>query len=668
MLLLVPFTVIFALSYAFYILLKVNTLESVFLSVCSIIMAMLLLTPVVGLQISSYILCGSIVIALSAAIYKSIKRKSFFKDIIAFVNNPAFVTFVLAVGVYAYFIHDNHLYTWDDFSHWGLAVRSLVAFDGIHITQGLLEPQTIGMPMWNAFLISLSGMNEGYMLIGMWFVYWSCLLLPVSKMKWGNFIFVLLYSIIMYGILMFASHQPRPNLYCDTMLSVISGSLISYYYISGNKSENHFFIIILGCALLPHIKNATGLAFAALVLCVIAADVYVNKETVSRLQKRRLIYSFAAACLSTAYVYILKEIMLTGDFRDGQMWCNPMEDFANAVLNPTGITLMILLIAFGVVSVTMRLKKHAHTLKAVISFCCIFTGLMLWMTLNLKGNTKLLITQFAENLWKLDIYGLNAGLMILGMAAVGVLIYYFGINKQSKNTFLRIGWLLIAELLVYVISLMFSYCKFTYGEGIKSADLNRYLLSFLAYVAIGGTGILICRENIWKTKWSKPGLLGLILALTVIFIMSEPLTLYRYEKDLDYKITYNYKAELCGRDISSALGVSDKVYVVTQGDSGHLANLLRNFSLPVFTSRDNYSLGPPKSEKDGWSVDLTPAELAEYIIDRGYTYLFILEIDDFFIDTYKDMFDSPSNIEIRKLYKVIKTGDNDVRFTLLSET
>jgi hypothetical protein len=211
---------------------------------------------------------------------------------------------------------------------------------------------------------------------------------------------------------------------------------------------------------------------------------------------------------------------------------------------------------------------------------------------------------------------------------------------------------------------MFSYSKFTYGEGIKSADLYRYLLSFLTYIAIGGVGILICEEKMWKSKWTKAGILGIITAIIAIFIMPKPLTLYNYEKDMDYTITYNYKAEQYGKDISSALGMDDKVYVVTQGDSGHLANLLRNFSLPVFTSRENYSLGPPKSDIDGWSVELTASELSKYIIDRGYTYLFILEIDDYFISEYGDMFNDPLDIQARKLYKTIKTDDNSIQFML----
>jgi hypothetical protein len=642
MLLIIPIAVIFALSYAVFVLLRKNTLESVFISVSSIVIAMLALTPVAGLQLSAYIICGIIAAALSLAILTSVKNKRFFKDIIAFINNPALAAFVIAAGVYAYFIHDNHLYTWDDFSHWGLAVRALMVFDGIHITQGILEPQTIGMPMWNAFLISLSGMSDGYMLIGMWFVYWACLLLPVSNMKWDKVLMVIVYSILMYVLLMFASHQPRPNLYCDAMLSVISGSLISYYFINKNKSEKHFLIIILGCALLPHIKNATGMAFAALVLCFIAVDVHANRKTISKLNKRRLIYAVAAAAASGIYAYALKKIMRTGEFRDGQMWCNPMADIAKAVINPIGIAILILLAALGVLSAVLQAKKHKHTLKAIISFCAIFTGLILWTTLNLEGNTRLLITQFAKNLWRLDIYGLKANLILLTMVAAGVLLYYFGINKDSKNTYLRIGRLLIAEMLIYIMSIMFSYSKFTYGEGIKSADLYRYLLSFLTYIAIGGVGILICEEKMWKSKW----------------------TIYNYEKDMDYTITYNYKAEQYGKDISSALGMDDKVYVVTQGDSGHLANLLRNFSLPVFTSRENYSLGPPKSDIDGWSVELTASELSKYIIDRGYTYLFILEIDDYFISEYGDMFNDPLDIQARKLYKTIKTDDNSIQFML----
>ncbi len=668
MLLVIPITVVFALSYSAYILLGLNTIESIFLSISAIIIAMLTLSLFAGLQISAYIVCAIIVIVLGIATFKSIKSKRLLKDIIAFINNPAFAAFVVAVGIYAYFIHDNHLYTWDDFSHWGLAVRALVAFDGIDITPGILEPQTIGMPMWNAFLVSLSGMSEGYMLIGMWMLYWACLLLPVSRVKWDRSATVIVYTILMYALLMFISHQPRPNLYCDAMLSVVSGSLIAYYYLNKEKSDNYFYVLILGCALLPHIKNATGVAFAALVVSFPALDMFSDKGNLSKPNKRRLIYTVAAATVSGAYVYALKKIMRTGEFRDGRMWCNPMADITKALLNPIGIALVILMTASVAIFAVLRVKKNGHTLKAAVAFCAISAGLILWTAYNLEGNTRLLITQFAKNLWRLDIYGLRANLILLTMAAGGVLIYYFGINDKSKKAFSRIGLVFTVQMIIYLISVMLSYSKFTYGEGIKSADLYRYLLSFLAYAAIGGVGIIICEQDIFKSKWIRLSALGLVSAIILIFAMPKPLTLYNYEKDLKYTSTYNYKAELLGRDISSALGTQARVYVVTQGDSGHLANLIRNFSLPVYTSRESYSLGPPKSDVDGWSVELTPAQLSEYIIDREYTHLFILEIDDYFIQEYGHMFDDPSNIYTWKLYKIVETGDGDVRFMLLSDT
>lgn len=70
----------------------------------------------------------------------------------------------------------------------------------------------------------------------------------------------------MYSILILISHEVRPNLYNDAMLSAVAGSLVGYYYINKNKSNNYIYIILAGVLLLPHIKRVVGILFAVFVI------------------------------------------------------------------------------------------------------------------------------------------------------------------------------------------------------------------------------------------------------------------------------------------------------------------------------------------------------------------------------------------------------------------
>ncbi len=668
MLLIKPLIIIFILSYAIYILLELNPLESIFISASGIIITMLIIVSVFGLQMSSYMLAGISFVAFCIAIYKSIRQKNFFKGIIQYINNPAFIVFLLSVSVYIFLVHDNHLYTWDDFSHWGLAVRSLIAFDGIHIASGILQPQTLGMPIFNAFIISLSGMNEGYMLSGMWFVYWACLLLPASGLKWNRAYTVAIYYVVMYAILMFMSHQPRPNLYCDAMLPVISGSLVAYYYVNKDKTKNYFIIIILGCVLLPHIKNATGILFSMLVFFLILREVYVSGKLKQNDIKKQIIISALAILASSIYSYVLKMLTGTGKFNEGQTWCHPLGDLIPAVASPLSLIFLLLSIALGIAAILLKNKKRKRSLPLFVSLCMTSIGFAASVIFKLEGNTKLLVSQFGKNILKLNIYGINLNLMLVVIISFIVIIYSFGIKKCLKKEYVKIWLVFLIGITIYTISLMLSYCKFSYAEGIKSACLDRYLLSAIAYPVIGGIGILMNKEKIWENRLAKTIIMGSLMLLTVVFIMPAPLTVYRYEKDIDYKTSYNYRAKIIGEEIISKVGMEGKVYVVTQGDSGHLANLLQYNSVPVFTSRENFSLCPLEEVKSDLDAHLTPTELSDYIISEGYTHLCILEIDDYFIDTYRDMFYGDANIETKKLYEIKKDGDHSVRFLLNSHS
>lgn len=166
--LILPFLIVILFSYSLSSFLKLKSIESIFFGLILIINSLLILTYIFGLRVAVYIICLVTAFLLITNIIYCIKKKKFASHVIEFFNNPAFVIFVLIISVYSALIYDNHLFSWDDYSHWGLAVKAIYEFDGFNITQGILGPQTLGMPIFNSFIISVAGYKEGYMLCGLY--------------------------------------------------------------------------------------------------------------------------------------------------------------------------------------------------------------------------------------------------------------------------------------------------------------------------------------------------------------------------------------------------------------------------------------------------------------------------------------------------------------------
>ncbi len=215
------------------------------------------------------------------------------------------------------------MFTWDDFSHWGLAVRSIYVFNGLNITAGILQPQTLGMPIFNAFIVSLAGYKEGYMLCGMYFVYWVSLLLPVSRKKWNELNIVAVYSIILFAIVLLISHDKRPNLYNDANLAIITGALIAYLYMTREHDNRSNAVFIGGIMLLPHIKNVVGIVFALFVITFWGYQLVVNDKVNKKNKIKTAVIAVVGFIISIGLYILSKQAAGGGSFEVETPWCDP---------------------------------------------------------------------------------------------------------------------------------------------------------------------------------------------------------------------------------------------------------------------------------------------------------------------------------------------------------
>ena len=657
--LILPFAIIILLAFALSVILKLKPMESVAAGVSSTIILLLVATLVSSLTAAVYIVCALSAALFAASVFLILKNKKLLAFLKDFFLNPGLIIFVLLFAVYAFQIYDNHVYSFDDFSYWGLASKAFLAHDGFKVPYGIIrQGQTNAMPVFNAFVTFFRGYNEGYLFCGMWLVYWAFLLLPISHLKWNRWKTAGIYVFLAYSILMFTSHEVRPSLYNDIMLAVIAGSLVAYYYAVRGEKKLAPIVILLGVAVLPHIKYFTGMAFAYFVLiaCFFGKGL-IAKFKENGKNKAKVTAVFLIPIVSNALQSLIRPQYIGSHTftADAHSWCTPGQSLASALGSYVGLALLAAAVVAFVFALVLRKKDRRRLMYAFTALGGLAAAaLCAYLYLNLDAGTKHLINAYIKNLASLSIHEMELYKIIAVLLIVNVLIYLAVIKEEFKKKYKYLTILFIAMALVYCVGMMATYTRFSEAEAMASASLDRYMSSYIVFAIISALGALSVREI--STDKKKTVLSGLVMIYTVLAIMPAPFTLYNYEKNqLKYEQTGFYQNSLAADYITPKTAESDLIYIVNQGGSGISRLFMQYFAVTRHITGEK-SLGPVKYEGDKWSEDLSPEEWSEYLKSRGIDYLYLLNIDDYFIETYGSMFASEDDIMSGELYKINYDG------------
>ncbi len=652
----IPFALIILLAFAIGVFLKLKPIASMAVGVSAVIFLMLSLTLVATLKIAAYTVCVLSIALFVASMIYAIKKKELLREAKGFAANPAFLVFIFVVGAYTVLIRNNHLYSYDDFSYWGLSVKAFFTYNGFSVPYGVIrQGQTNAMPVFNAFISVIAGYKEGYLLCGMWFVYWSFLLLPIAHLTWKRWKTILIYVFLTYSLLMFTSHSVRPNLYNDIMLAVISGGLTAYYYNNKRNLKLSWLVILGGILILPHIKYFTGIAFAYFVL----AACYLNKDLSNKFKAS--IKNKVLICLMVAAPVIsnILQEFIRPQYIDAHTftahetwWCAPSESISSALTSYIGIALLAA-IALTLLTLLFSVKKRDQALKktaiAVGSFLMIV--LFGYIYQNLDSGSKHLINAFIKNLLALELYEISLYKIMGVLIIINIIIYHALIKEELKRKYRHMSVVFIVLGLIYCVGVLATYTRFSEAEALVSASLHRYISSFVVFVLISAIGVFTVKQ-IYSDSKLKMVLLGVVLIYTVTSIAPAPMTLYLYEKNqLKYEQTELYQSKLAGEYIEDNTKTGDRIYLLCQGGNGSNKLYMQYFDvMNIFAGK--ISLGPSKYEGDVWSEELSPEEWSEYIEGRNFDYLYIMSVDDYFIGTYSGMFKNADEIHSNELYKI----------------
>lgn len=511
---------------------------------------------------------------------------------------------------------------WDDFSHWGLAVKNMYIFTAL--PSGMAEatvtytdyPPATTLFSW--FWTQLSGVfNEGdaQRALNMMTL---CFLLPAMKdQEWKHPGKALCMSALLFMLPLALDISIYRGLQVDGLL----GCMILYaLYAWFLCDHDRFLLMNIGCTLflLPLVKEM-GVAFAAVVLLFAAADhfVHTNRSWKNTL-KLVVLLAIPIALGKLSWDWYLKVHQV------GQVWDKSvisLTGFIDVLLGRGMVYQQEVLRRFPEAFFSAERWHPGHILK--ISYA-------MWIILTAVGQ-KWIVSRCCD-------------------------------DQQKKR--LRLGFrLLLAGMIVYLAALFVMYLfMFRSDEARKMISFDRYLSSYLLPM-IGMT--FLTATKVWVCPAEKGNLHAPLCILVCLFLVINPLLVVQetvlgcdqntanYEKRMDELLPENVVSHLDSE--------TDRVYIVACGDDGFQYYLDAYQLTPVHIQEGMWTTWPVAEKTDLWTekpaIEYAPSEWAQALLDGSFTHVYLDTIDERFVNDYSSLFEAPQAIQSAQLYHVEAHGD-----------
>ena len=515
----------------------------------------------------------------------------------------------LALAVFFWWLNRGRLLMqWDDFSHWGLAVKNMHIFQQL----GNIPESTVkfldyppAASIFAYFFSNFGNYNETNAIYGMGILTMGMLFPMFRDIRWEDRK-TLVSGLVLLALIFVLPTSLHKNayigLYVDSLLGVLFFLLVYLMctYEAGAFRTVHMAAV---CAALPRTK-ASGSGLAALaVFLVLAAQLPVCGKK----QERRRLAIDGMICLAS--LALAK-----------QSW--------NLYLRLSG------------------------TAKAWSASEISLQGI--WELFS--GRAPEYRMQTVQNYWKFFLTEPMGGWLVPFSTTVWLLLFAaFAVlfvllcQKEDRKRYGAVFAGLIAGFVAYLLFLLvlylFSYSEF---EAVKLASADRYLNTYLV-------GMLCCYVGLYGHYFRKRpllvhGIAALCLTLCVTKTGIGDVLLYPKESILTSQmLEEGYRGAL--RFQNKLDYVKDRVYVISQNNYGLDYWVLRNIFTPVKIN-DNYtwSIGEPYNASDVFTTYKNIYSWSEDLKQFDYVYLF--RVDDAFREQFGELFDNPQDIQNDTMFTV----------------
>ncbi len=618
--------VILSGAFALSIILKKKIEESIPNWVLLMIFILYIFGLFGALQIGIYFILALSVLSVILSIIFFFKQPS---DAIKNILTPGLVCFVLLAFAAWNGQAVRMMTQWDEFSHWGLAVKNMFHFDAFYnhpdavISFPAYPPASA---LFQYFTCKIMGaFQESFLYQSTNYLYFSMAIYLFKDVKWrdeGRIILTLV-LIVLLPTLIFKDFFFL--IYVDGILGIFFAYILIKHFTSTFKLYD-MLALCLALFVLT-ITKSSGAGLAIIAVFIIYADMfYTRRRRVleflkfsDKKRKAKKILLTIAPLLSVLFAKYSWAIYLAFSNTKGR-WDTSGFSLGNffAVITGNGQEYQTLTISNFITAIFHR----------VIS------------------DNALINLSFAA---------LSALLFCLPL----LLIYLF-VKKKERTRLILPQSLLFIGAIVYAMSLLILYL-FTFWEieAVNLASFHRYMSTYILGTLFYTISILLIKSYHFDSKKIlKYITAAIIIILSVInfilgndtSIMSPPSIAYTQH----FRAPYNPI-----KQINTVVKKDDKVFFIAQGTSGlsYFVSRYTAFPAEIDVVPYAYSLGDPRDADDIWTKKVTVEEWKSTLIAE-YDYVYIYESDDIFDAEFGILFENGKPLE-GTLYIVNNIADDD---------
>jgi len=571
-------------------------------------------------SIGIYFILTTLAISVAYLIYKIVHEHGHIRDIF---KSAGFISFLL-IAVFIYIMVQGFVFsTWDEFSHWGLILKNLYSSNGfgnLSDSTTLFKWYPQGISLFLNFTTHFSNnFSESSALGGILALSYAQLMIFFTKIKYSDWKKILIITGIIITAPLVFFFGFYNTIYVDAIMALIFTNILCFSYSYPKKDA--FYAIYM------------GLQFYLL----------VNTKQIGM-----LLALIAFATIVISYLYSAEKI-------------KPLRSY---IANKKNELIYILIPMVSGVLTYLSWMSYVKRNNIAENFSIDMFGNFL--KLFQPGSPyyhELTMINFINNFFKISQYGaiylsffLWSILMILTLYCVHKLS---GVRRQKNFMFqllVAIGLYLYSGMILITILIGFDEYSAT-----TLASVDRYLDSYFLGLFMVTIFMLIryiinSREKRLSSTVKISFILFILLSIMPINNLLDNTLLQKTSTAARHQIREPYEDMMKYKNLLDPK--KDKVYIIAQNTTGFdYYVLIYNFT-PVQTQpwSRTWSLGKPYSLTDQWTADIPVGEWAKTL--SGFTYVYLFNVDDRFINDYGQLFENINDIKNKTLYSVNKIGDS----------
>lgn len=632
-------TILSGASFLGFIFKKGNE-ETIPVTLLSIMVILYIFGFFNALKIGAYIILVTFNILGLVTLLLSIHRKEFLELSTNVLSFGATIWYILFV-IFMVTMHNRMFNIWDEFSCWSIASKNMY-----YLNSFVLDPKSTVILFYppsptilQYFFLKVVGIyKQGIELFATIMLGFS-LVIPLFKItenKKANVVQAICAFILIISIpTIFCDKLFYITIYADPILGLLLGNLVYQLYTKNIKEQFNFISIALVSIILALTKS-TGIILLAIVAFIYLLNLIINKYSTEKDKRKGFLkesgFKFYIVILIIALISSMAWRVYTEKNRKGD----------NGVINTTSTGN----------PVKYLVKVYLDT------FLTYEKG---YVDDNLKQDCDSVYNGSSAFFEEKNItekpFNTSLSFWIVIFIALMLIEYKLINDNKEKKKFAIYSGLIVLGLFIYIFLLQVAFIfVFSNSEGIAHNSVQRYVGSYLICMLMFVIGSFIYNMKNFKIKESKT----IWISLTLFVLLFTPFntilnaTIFSGEYNRN-KIEILSSIEAESYRIKEKIDENDKIYIINQGVNS-VGICLRYFLTPIQSSN---------VEILGEENKINSVESFEKVLNDGnYKYVYMVETNDYYTDTYKSMFEN-NEIKESSLYKINRDENGKITLSLV---